>query len=121
MANNKRDKGMAKFAEVMQFEAPDIAGDAFLDATYKHLFAEVWSGGSLSVRDRRLITLSLLMCFGNEMTLNLHLGAARKSGDLSDAEIDALIVHVAHYAGWPSAAVASQVMRGLRAEQPEQS
>ncbi len=33
-----------------------------------------------------------------------------KSGDLSDAEIDELILHVAHYGGWPMAAVASQVV-----------
>jgi len=26
------------------------------------------------------------------------------------------VVHVAHYAGWPVAAVTSQVVRGIRAE-----
>jgi alkylhydroperoxidase/carboxymuconolactone decarboxylase family protein YurZ len=39
-----------------------------------------------------------------------------KSGDLTDAEIDELILHVAHYGGWPQAAIASQVVRQLRAE-----
>jgi alkylhydroperoxidase/carboxymuconolactone decarboxylase family protein YurZ len=39
-----------------------------------------------------------------------------KSGDLSDTEIDELILHVAHYGGWPQAAIASQVVRQLRAE-----
>jgi alkylhydroperoxidase/carboxymuconolactone decarboxylase family protein YurZ len=39
-----------------------------------------------------------------------------KSGDLSDTEIDELIMHVAHYGGWPAAAIASQVVRQLRAE-----
>jgi alkylhydroperoxidase/carboxymuconolactone decarboxylase family protein YurZ len=39
-----------------------------------------------------------------------------RSGDLSDAEIDELMLHLAHYAGWPVAAVTSQVIRQLRAE-----
>ena len=34
----------------------------------------------------------------------------------SDTEIDELILHVAHYGGWPGAAVASQIVRQLRAE-----
>ena len=116
MSDERRRRGLAKFGEVMQFTPPDIPGDTFLDATVEHLFADVWARPGLSVRDRRLITLTILMGVANEMTLRLHLGAAMKSGDLSDQEIDELILHVAHYAGWPTAAVASQVVRQLRAE-----
>jgi 4-carboxymuconolactone decarboxylase len=113
---DRRKRGLKKFAEVMQFEAPDVPGDAFLDVTLEHLFGDLWSRPGLSVRDRRLITLTILSCLGNELTLRLHLGAAMKSGDLSDTEIDELILHVAHYGGWPTAAVASQVARALRSE-----
>ncbi|MDH3211318.1 MAG: carboxymuconolactone decarboxylase family protein [Myxococcales bacterium] len=117
MADSKqREKGLARFAEVMQFKVPDVRGDSFLDVTFDHLFAEVWSDPRLSVRDRRLVTLTILMCLGNEPTLKLHLSAAMRSGDLSDEAIDALVVHVAHYAGWPPAAIASQLVRQLRAE-----
>jgi 4-carboxymuconolactone decarboxylase len=115
-SSDKRRKGIEKFADVMQFTPPDLPGDVFLDATIEHLFPDVWARPGLSVRERRLITLPLLMCVGNEMTLRLHFGAAMKSGDLSDTEIDELILHVAHYGGWPVAAVASQVVRQLRAE-----
>lgn len=114
--SDKRKNGIAKFTEVMQFTPPDLPADTFLDATLEHLFAEVWARPGLGVRERRLVTLTLLMCLGNEMTLKLHFGAAMKSGDLSDLEIDELILHVAHYRGWPVAAVASQVVRQLRAE-----
>jgi 4-carboxymuconolactone decarboxylase len=113
---DRRRQGLAKFAEVMRFTPPDVPGDVFLDATIEHLFAEVWSRPGLGVRERRLITLTVLICLGNEMALRLHLGAAMKSGDLSDQEIDELVLHVAHYGGWPAAAVASQVVRQLRAE-----
>jgi 4-carboxymuconolactone decarboxylase len=115
-SSDRRQRGIEKFAEVMQFTPPDVPGDVFLDATIEHLFAEVWARPGLGVRERRLITLTILTCLGNEMTLRLHFGAAMKSGDLGDDEIDELILHVAHYGGWPMAAVASQVVRQLRAE-----
>jgi alkylhydroperoxidase/carboxymuconolactone decarboxylase family protein YurZ len=50
------------------------------------------------------------------MPLRLHIGAALKSGDLDDQALDELILHVAHYGGWPVAAVASQVVRAMRSE-----
>jgi 4-carboxymuconolactone decarboxylase len=119
--SDKRKKGIDQFAEVMQFTPPDLPPDTFFDATIEHLFAEVWARPGLGVRERRLVTLTLLMCLGNEMTLKLHFGAAMKSGDLTDTEIDELILHVAHYRGWPAAAVASQVVRQLRSERGSQS
>ena len=113
---DRRQRGLRTFADVMQFQAPDVPGDLFLDTTIEHLFGDVWARPGLGVRERRVATLTILMLMGNEMTLRLHFGAAMKSGDLSDVEIDELIMHVAHYAGWPSAAIASQVVRQLRAE-----
>jgi 4-carboxymuconolactone decarboxylase len=116
MSDDKRQRGIAKFAEVMGFPPPDVPGDVFFDATIEHLFADVWTRPGLSVRERRLITLTVLMCVANEMPLRLHLGAALKSGDLDDQTIDELILHVAHYGGWPVAAVAAQVVRAMRSE-----
>jgi 4-carboxymuconolactone decarboxylase len=100
----------------MGFKPPALPGDVFLDATLDHLFAEVWARPGLSVRDRRLVTLTVLICLGHEATLKLHLGAATRTGQLTDVEIDELVLHVAHYGGWPVAAVASQAVRALRAE-----
>jgi 4-carboxymuconolactone decarboxylase len=116
MADEKREQGLECFEKVMGFRPPAIPNDPFLDTTIDHLFANVWSRPGLSIRDRRLVTLTVLMQFGNEATLKLHFGAAMKQKQLTDAEIDELIVHVAHYAGWPVAAVSSQIVRGLRAE-----
>ena len=111
-----RKKGREWFEKVMGFPAPPLEGDAFLDVTLEHLFANVWSRPALGVRERRIATLVVLMSLGHEATLKLHLGAALRTGQLTDAEVDELVVHVAHYAGWPVAAVTSQVLRGIRAE-----
>jgi 4-carboxymuconolactone decarboxylase len=115
----RRKRGLDAFEKVMGFRPPPIPGDPFLDATIDHLFADVWARPGLSVRERRIATLTLLMSLGLELHLRLHIGAAMKSGDLSDAEIDELLLHVAHYAGWPGAASASQVIRQLRAERDQ--
>ena len=119
--HDTRQKGLAKFAEVMQFTPPEMPPDPFFDATVDHIFGELWSRPGLGVKERRISTLTLLMCLGNELPLKLHFGAAMKSGDLSDTEIDELILHVAHYGGWPAAAVAAQVVRQLRAERDQES
>ena len=115
MSDSKtRAKGRAVFAEVMGFEPPDAA-DLFLDMTLDHLFPKVWARGGLSRRERRLITLTILTCLGHESHLTLHLGAALK-GDLSDEDVDELMLHLTHYAGWPVGALGFGVARKLRAE-----
>jgi 4-carboxymuconolactone decarboxylase len=111
-----RREGLRWFEKVMGFRPPAVPEDPFLDATIDHLFARLWSRPGLSIRDRRLVTLTILMQLGNEQTLKLHFGAAMRQKQLTDAEIDELILHAAHYAGWPVAAVSSQIVRQLRAE-----
>jgi len=113
---DRRARGLAAFEQVMGFRPPSLPPDPFLDVTLDHLFAELWSRPGLSLRDRRLVTLTILMCFGHEATMKLHFGAALRTGQLTDAEADELILHAAHYGGWPVAAVASQVVRQIRAE-----
>lgn len=111
-------KGRAWFEQVMGTPAPPFPPDPFLDSTMDHLFADVWSRPGLSVRDRRLVTLTVLIQLGNENALRMHLGATLRQQQLTDVELDELILHVAHYGGWPGAALASQVLRQLRAELP---
>jgi 4-carboxymuconolactone decarboxylase len=113
--SEQRKKGIAKFEEVMGFTPPEL-DDPFFEMTLDHLFPNVWGRGELSRRERRLITLTVIACLGHEATLTLHLNAAMKSGDLSDKDIDELMLHLAHYAGWPVAAMGTGVVRQLRAQ-----
>ena len=116
MSDEQREKGLEWFDKVMGFRPPVIPNDPFLDSTVDHLFANVWARPGLGVKERRIATLVILMQIGNEQTLKLHFGAAMKQKQLSDTEIDELILHVAHYAGWPVAAISSQIVRALRTE-----
>ena len=117
--SDKRKKGREMFEEVMRFKPPEMS-EPFLDVTIDHLFADLWSRPGLPVRERRLITLTVIACLGHEPTLRLHLGAAMK-GEFSDEEVDEIVLHITHYAGWPVGAVASGVVRQLRAERAEQA
>jgi 4-carboxymuconolactone decarboxylase len=120
MDPEQRRKGSEKFEEVMGFPPPDV-DDLFLDATLEHLFPNIWTRGGLSRRERRLVTLTVIACLGHEPTMKLHLSAAMKSGDLSDEDVDELMLHLAHYAGWPVGAFGSGVARQLRAERDRPS
>jgi 4-carboxymuconolactone decarboxylase len=114
--STKRKKGMEMFEKVLGFVPPDPGGDSFLETTVDHLFANVWAAPGLSVRERRLVTLTVLAQIGNESVLKLHAGAALDSGDISDESMDALVIHLAHYAGWPPAAILATTLRTLRAK-----
>ena len=112
----RRKRGLGPFTKVMGFKPPALAGRSLPRRHPRPSLRRLWTRPGLSVRDRRLVTLTVLMGLGHEATLKLHLGAAMRTGQLTDAEIDELMLHVAHYGGWPVAAVASQVVRQLRAE-----
>jgi 4-carboxymuconolactone decarboxylase len=113
--NEKFQKGAAKFEEVIGF-APPERGPDFLKITVENLFADVWSREGLSVRDRRLITLTVLVMLGKESSLDLHLKQAMAKGDLSKKELEELMIHLAHYAGWPQAQVGFESLMKVVAE-----
>lgn len=74
-----------------------------------HLFGDVWQGPELEVEERSLLTCAVLVALGREAEQRLHFRGARNLG-ISRDKLDAMIAHVAHYAGWPVAASASRVL-----------
>jgi 4-carboxymuconolactone decarboxylase len=102
--SEKFQKGAAKFEEVIGF-APPEKGPDFLRITVENLFGDVWSREGLSIRDRRLITLTVLTLLGKESSIELHLRQALTKGELTKKEVEEVMIHLAHYAGWPVAQV----------------
>lgn len=68
------------------------------------LFGQVWSReNKLSLRDRSLVTVSVLMGKGIlDDSLRYHLFSARNN-DISRTEMAEILTHAAFYAGWPNA------------------
>ncbi len=74
----------------------------FKEITSDYLFGEIWSRQGLELRDRSLITVSILVATGKEPQLKTHLKGAVANG-LTVDQLKETIIHSAHYSGWPSA------------------
>ena len=77
------------------------------ELTSEYLFGEIWSRPGLALRDRSLVTVAILVADGKEAQLKTHLLGALNNG-LAPDELKEVMIHAAHYRGWPCA------MNGLR-------
>lgn len=77
--------------------------------TVSHLFGDVWQDDALELTQRSLITCAVLVATGRESEQLLHFRGARNLG-ISRDTLEAMITHVAHYAGWPVAVSASRTL-----------
>ncbi|GAA4506406.1 MULTISPECIES: carboxymuconolactone decarboxylase family protein [Nonomuraea] len=68
--------------------------------TAERAFADLWSRETLTLRERRLLLLGLLVGQGIDDQVELQLDAALRTGDLDEAELRELVVFLTHYAGW---------------------
>ena len=112
---SRRERGRRKFEAIVQVPAFDPP-DAFTAATLDQVFGDLWQRPGLSDRERRLLSIAIVGARGLDFEAKTHIGGALKSGDVSPAEMMEVILHVAHYAGWPHAAVLYRSFRALCAE-----
>jgi 4-carboxymuconolactone decarboxylase len=77
--------------------------------TQGHLFGEVWSRPGLSLRERSMITIAVLVIHGhNDLGLKVQMEFALNLG-ISREEIFEIIMHATHYGGWPCGANAMRL------------
>ena len=65
------------------------------------LFGDVWQQPEITLRDRSLITCSILAATGKRDELESHMRRALQNG-VTEEELRGLVVQVAFYAGWPA-------------------
>lgn len=87
----------------------DIAPD-FADVSDRVLFGEVWERPGLSKRDRSLVTVAALVAGYRHNELPGHVARALANGVTKD-ELVETVMHLAFYAGWPTANTAIPVLR----------
>lgn len=95
------------YGQVYQDIAP-----RFAELTDEVLFGDVWKRQELASRDRSLVTVAVLVAMNRVEQLPFHLRLARQNGVSSD-ELAELMTHLAFYAGWPVAASALNLLRGV--------
>ncbi|CAN7295341.1 carboxymuconolactone decarboxylase family protein [Paenibacillus sp. LjRoot153] len=85
---------------------------AFVEYSEDVLFGDLWRREQLPLRDRSLVTIAVLVAGGMTEQLPYHTRLAKENG-LSTEELVEAITHMAFYAGWPRAASALEIVRGV--------
>jgi 4-carboxymuconolactone decarboxylase len=116
-----RARGNVGWQRVMQSEPEASAAlpGSYPDLSHNLLFGDIWQRPHLSLRERRLVVLTLLAAYGRDEPMVYHLRGALRSGDLDEAALDELIVQIAFYGGWPmSSTLWGALRRAVAAESP---
>ena len=88
----------------------------FGEITRDILFDEVWERPGLSKRDRSLITIAALAALYRTNQLEMNTRRALEHG-VTKEEIGEVFMHMAFYAGWPTAVNAFEVAKKVFDEQ----
>ena len=101
--SERRDRGVEMIKEVYAGDVvvPPEGVVPFNDVMLEQLFAEVWTRGELSVRDRRLLLLGAIAAMGEQGAWLVQIKAAVKKGELTIAQVHEVLVQLAPYAGYP--------------------
>jgi 4-carboxymuconolactone decarboxylase len=108
---------LGAWAQEVRFVSP-----ALEKYTQERLLGEVWKRPGLSMRDRSIVTVAVLVARNQTIEMPYYVNLALDSG-AKPAEISELITHLAFYSGWGNAmsavAVTKDVFakRGIRADQ----
>tara|TARA_B100000989_G_C19222556_1_gene336487 strand:+ start:59 stop:481 length:423 start_codon:yes stop_codon:yes gene_type:complete len=74
------------------------------------LYGTIWSKDDLlSLQERSMITLTVLVALNRENELKSHLRGAKNLG-IKKEKIEEMILHVAFYSGFPTSVSASQLL-----------
>jgi 4-carboxymuconolactone decarboxylase len=103
MTDDRRQRGLDMMRQVYGWDVQDGPGD-FFGLTVDHLFAEIWSRPALSIRDRRLLLIGLLVGQGRDDIAEIQISSALKSEELDADQLREIVIFLAHYAGWPAGA-----------------
>lgn len=99
--DERRRKGLEKMNEVYGWEMPDVQGDPYFDLTVEHLFGSIWTRPGLSMRDKRLMTLTVVTAVGNADLAEIQANAALANGEISETELKEMAIFLTHYLGFP--------------------
>jgi len=101
--SERRDRGVEMMKKVYAGDVavPPEGAVPFSDVMLEQLFAEVWTRGELSIRDRRLLLLGAIAAMGEEGAWLVQVKAALKNGELTVAQMHEVLIQLAPYAGYP--------------------
>ena len=120
-----RKKGMVTRREVLGNAHVDKAeqNKTSFDEPFQSMITEsawghVWSGDAYTKRERSIVTIALLAGLGHHEELEMHIRATANTGATPD-DIREALMHVAIYAGVPSANHAIKIAKRVLQEMKE--
>src|SRR5947209_7020075 len=96
-----RHKGLEDMTEGSGWDMPNIEGDAYFGRTVDHLFGSIWTRPGLSMRDKRIMTLTAVTAVGNRDLAEIQINAALLNEELTETELKEMAVFLTHYLGFP--------------------
>ncbi|AGJ86292.1 putative carboxymuconolactone decarboxylase [Raoultella ornithinolytica B6] len=113
-ANEIRGEAMMKKIEPSVLPETDIQSVSPALARFGHeaITNGLWNRGTLSLRDRSIVTIAMLIARNQSDELKHYLDVALDSG-VTPAEVSEIITHLAFYAGWPNAMSAVSVAKAI--------
>jgi len=101
---------------------PDDVTGGYLEVTVDHLFGAIWTRPGLDVASRRLATIGAIAAQGQHDLLDIQFGAALDRGELDEEQVRELVIHLAHYVGWPlSTGAQAAAERAIAAHRKKQA
>ena len=101
-------------------EGVDVEPGSYPDLSNAILMGDIWQRPGLTLRERRLVVLTLLAAYGRTEPMTYHLRGALRSGDLDAESLDALVVQIAFYGGWPMSSTLFQAVQVALADPANQ-
>ncbi|MEM9739082.1 MAG: carboxymuconolactone decarboxylase family protein [Pseudomonadota bacterium] len=90
--------------------ANSVMPPAFQKLTLEQVFGGIWQDDRLDFQQHSMITCVVLVALNREAEQRIHFRGAKNLGVPRD-QIEAMISHVAYYAGWPCAVSAFRVLK----------
>ena len=112
-----REKGLQilKKMDLLEGNGTPISKD-FMAHIVDALYGNIWSRDEIiSLTERSLITVAVLVALNRENELKIHIKGALNLG-VSKEKIEEMILHVAHYSGFPTGVSANQILNDICAE-----
>ncbi len=113
-----RARSQVGWETVMQTpqEGADAPPGSYPDLSNAILMGDIWQRPGLSLRERRLVVLTLLAAYGRTEPMVYHLRGGLRSGDLDAESLEALVVQIAFYGGWPMSSTLFQAVQQALAD-----
>jgi 4-carboxymuconolactone decarboxylase len=123
MESDAHQRGMKTRRKVLGDEWVDRAeagknafNEEFQELITRYAWDEVWNRPGLPHRVRRMIVIAQMVALGRWEEFQLHVGAALRSGDLTQDDLKEVLMQSTIYCGVPAANTAFKEARAVIAQ-----